>query len=203
MNLNNNHTETILGINLTMRRTVSIKRALDYCVQQHDGLYRKGEMGGCKLPYIFHPFAVAELVWELGAGTPDNMIAALGHDLLEENSNLCFEDLEENLGTDPSKIIFELSFFPSKEFTKADYINSFVNKSIEAVIIKIADRIHNTKSFFIQSGYDYAPKYFHKCDSLFELFNKRKEEVVARYGEKCFENISNLINFNNDMLKGK
>ena len=63
-------------------------------LQCHQGQTRKGSRNEFPLSYIHHPFAVAETVWQWGAGTPVNFMASYGHDICED-CNISIKELKE------------------------------------------------------------------------------------------------------------
>src|ERR1035437_7961806 len=63
-----------------MNHTPQIKRAIQFAARKHHGQFRRETD---PLPYITHPFSVALLVAEDGAGD-DVVTAALLHDTIED-----------------------------------------------------------------------------------------------------------------------
>lgn len=155
-----------------------------------EGQYRKGAMGGVKLPYFYHPIEVSTLIWKWGAGTPLTMKAALGHDLIEDTLVLT-EQIIANLGTEALAVIQELTF-DDKLCTKEEYLATFKTKSIIALIIKLADRICNTRDFLLTDA-KYAKKYWHKADVLFQIYGDRSDEIMNLFDENVIFAIDNSI----------
>lgn len=88
------------------------------------------------------------------------------------------------IGPKALKIVKELTFDPSVG-SKSEYLKSFANKSIEALIGKIADRICNTQDFLLQNP-RYAIIYYLKAESLMDICRDRLNEIVAQYGTPTY-----------------
>jgi len=180
----------------------NIDRTIEFVVKSHAGQYRKSSNNGNKLPYVFHPFAVAQLVWQWGAGSETVMKAALAHDVLED-CPVTFSELSEVIGIESANIVQELTFIPSSglskseiAFEKSEYIKTFDKKSVEAILIKISDRYNNTMDFF-QTDPVYAVKYFEKAMPLFETFEKRRTNLffLGQYSQvvKTLDSLVELL----------
>jgi len=158
----------------------------------HAGQYRKHKIDKNKLPYIFHAFDVSRKLWSWGIGDKGILAAAMLHDTIED-----IRDKEAQaeardkilLATEKQVLIWveELTHF-NNGISKEDYIKSFSTKSIEALVIKIADRLCNVQDFN-RTDSNYAEKYYHKADILFRNFRKRKEEVIARFSKNIYDDI--------------
>lgn len=102
----------------------------------HSNQTRKGKEG-LKIPYIIHPLQVLRKVQNWGITNPseENKIlwkAILFHDILED-SCMSYEYLESIIGQQAAEIVLELTYIPTKKFSKEDYLNSFENKSVESL----------------------------------------------------------------------
>lgn len=117
--------------------------------------------------------------------------AALCHDIREERPDISKQQMANMLGEEAASVCEELSFFydPSNNLTeaqqKADYIKTFMNKSIRAIVCKCADRCCNTLNF-IQDAPDYAGKYWRKGEPLFDAMITRGEEIGYLLGPDVF-----------------
>lgn len=69
---------------------------------------------------------------------------------------------------------------------------SFATKSIDAVIIKIADRLCNVMDFQLTNP-DYALKYMNKAKVLFETFEDRRVEIEKKYSRGTYLRIDVAI----------
>jgi len=163
-----------------------LKDAIDLAVKWHRNEDRKGRIRGMSLPYIIHPFQVMRLVWSWRAGTDITMSASMCHDILED-TNITYYELDGIIGEEAAKIVQELTYEGDKD-AKKEYMKTFHSSSIEALVIKVADRINNVQDFMITSP-DYAQKYFDEADELFDALMTRLDEIKAEYGKQTVTKI--------------
>lgn len=167
-----------------------LQKVLEYIVVfAHLGQTRKGS----GLPYVFHPIEVTKHLSEWGIKDQVTLKAALTHDVPEERQDIPYENLCQELtdliGEEAFSIVKELTFIPDKNSSvpaskqKEIYMESFGKKSVQALVIKLADRYCNTLDFFKEGcTKDYSRKYWDKGKALFESFRNREQEVVDFYG---------------------
>ncbi len=153
--------------------------AVVFATLTHEDQFRKNEVNGIKIPYIFHCHDVVKTL--IGAGVKDEEVLAAAelHDTIEESIEVNYEVLKNKFGQRVADIVQELTYIPKEGGeTKEEYLLSFENKSIESCIIKAADRFCNTMDFYhCEKTEKYASKYFHKADELFKIIFKRFEEI--------------------------
>ena len=114
-----------------MLYTEQIKKALKICYEAHKDQYDKGG-----LPYVFHPFHLAEQMQE-----ENEIIVALLHDVLED-SNYTLIDLEEAGFSE--NIINALKLLThQKPVPYMEYIKNIKSNPL-ATKIKLADLKHNS-----------------------------------------------------------
>jgi len=143
------------------------------------------------LPYIVHPIDVLTLIGrDWGISNEIIWNAAICHDMLED-TECTYDCLEINIG-DAAPIVQELTFNP-KDCSKEEYMGSFATKSLEAFIIKIADRVCNTRDFFV-SNPRYAKKYFGKAHNLLQVFEDRYTEIAEQFGVEVLTKMQQTIN---------
>jgi hypothetical protein len=152
--------------------------------------FRKGKGEGLKIPYIIHPLQVVYRVQRWGIVEPneanfDFWKAVLFHDILED-TDMPYDELVRLIGENAAVIVQHLTFSGG---SKADYIQSFANKPIEAVVAKIADRCCNVDDFGWQAP-DYANKYLYMALDLFRLMDSRKQEIMDRFGDAVWWTIT-------------
>ncbi len=125
-----------------------IKRAYDVAYKAHNGQRRKsGE------PYIIHPVAVAKILIELGMDTTC-LISALLHDVVED-TNIELDEIKKQFGDDVAQLVdgvTKLGMVPlsTKEEQQAENVRKMLlamAKDVRVIIIKLADRLHNTRTF--------------------------------------------------------
>lgn len=183
----------------------NIKKALQLCHDAYTGVFRKGS----GLPYIVHPVEVLVTVCRWGVNNVDVWTAALCHDSVEERPDLITAQLlEQEIGKKAADYVMELTFIPSdpasKEKSKLEkeaYMASFGTKSVESVLIKIADRYHNSLDFHNSDDWKYAPIYYRKALPVLDLLVHRKKEFIDRFGIDTIERInSDLANLEDKLF---
>ncbi len=107
------------------------KKAMNLCFDAH-----KEQMDKSGVPYIFHPFHLAEQMED-----ENTICAALLHDVVED-TEYTFDDIEA-LGF-PSEVIEALRLLThDEEVPYMDYVRSVKSNSI-AKAVKLADLNHNS-----------------------------------------------------------
>lgn len=84
-------------------------------------------------------------------------------------------------------IVRELTFDPSKQ-SKPEYMASFDKKSVNALVIKLADRFLNILDFAF-ADIIYARKYMQKANALFVVFRSRMTEIENAFGKTTVDSI--------------
>ena len=130
----------------TTEEVARMRRAYDLAFEAHSQQRRKsGE------PYIIHPIAVATIVAkELELG--DNpIISAFLHDVVED-TDYTVEDIRERFGDDVAFLVDTVtkrkkdSYQHSKQVDNYRQILESVHYDIRALLIKLADRLHNMRT---------------------------------------------------------
>ncbi len=127
-------------------------RAIRFASEKHRLQSRKDAE---KTPYINHPIAVAELLWEVGGIRDiDIIIAALLHDTIEDTSTTA-EEISQNFGEKVCGWVKEVSDDKtlSKQERKRLQILNAPHKSKEAKQIKLADKICNIRDVGLNKPY--------------------------------------------------
>jgi len=116
--------------------------AISFAFIKHGNLKRKAK----NVPYVIHPIRVTSILRATGFNEfehEDLMIAALFHDLVEDTDTNLIE-IESQFGKSVALIVAELTKPDgAKGRKKEKWLESFIEKSKEAKIIKMADRIDN------------------------------------------------------------
>ena len=169
-----------------------IQQAAEFMLKAHEGENRKGGA-----PYFVHPCAVLAQVVDWGVLDTTIGAACLLHDVRENNLSISHENLVDTFGDKIANLVDELTFMPTvhldpqvKAKLKAEYMASFGSKSIESLLVKLADRCCNVCDFFATDP-NYAPKYFSKASSLYEAMVQRQPEFLERFGEAVFPRLRN------------
>ena len=154
--------ETFQEHYLSMKRTIAarklnvdmalIDRAVDYAREKHKDQKRKDGS-----PYIIHPLAVAEIVAEIGLDT-DAILGALLHDCIEDTDST-YDDIARNFGPTVASLVegvtkltrVEYSTLEEQQMENLRKMFMAMSKDIRVILIKIADRLHNTRTMQFQS----------------------------------------------------
>ena len=123
-----------------------IRKAFQFAFEAHSPQKRKsGE------PYIIHPIAVARIVGvELELDT-DAIIAAFLHDVVED-TDYTIEDVRNMFGSGVSFLVNVVTKEKKEEYVHSKQIDNYqqmlssVQYDIRALLIKLADRLHNMRT---------------------------------------------------------
>jgi len=124
-----------------------IVSAYEFARDAHEGQCRySGE------PYIMHPVAVADILFDLGMDY-ESVIAALLHDTVEDTET-GLDKIAERFGQDVANLVdgvTKLGKVPleTKEERQAENVRKMfmaMSQDIRVIIIKLADRLHNMRT---------------------------------------------------------
>ncbi|MET4637080.1 bifunctional (p)ppGpp synthetase/guanosine-3',5'-bis(diphosphate) 3'-pyrophosphohydrolase [Mycetocola sp. 2940] len=123
-----------------------IERAYTVAEQAHRGQKRQsGE------PYITHPVAVAQILADLGIG-PKTLAAALLHDTVED-TGYPLDELRAEFGDEVAMLVdgvTKLDKVKYGESAQAETVRKMIvamSKDIRVLVIKLADRLHNARTW--------------------------------------------------------
>jgi len=123
-----------------------IERAFRAADRAHEGqLRRSGE------PYITHPIAVAQILADLGIG-PVTIAAALLHDTVED-TEYTLERVREDFGDEIAMLVDGVTKLDKLKYgdsAQAETVRKMVvamSKDIRVLVIKLADRLHNARTW--------------------------------------------------------
>ena len=130
----------------------TINRAVEYARAKHEGQKRKDGS-----PYIIHPLAVAEIVAEIGLDT-DAILGAILHDCIEDTDST-HDDIARQFGTTVASLVegvtkltrVEYSTLEEQQMENLRKMFMAMSKDIRVVLIKICDRLHNTRTMEYQT----------------------------------------------------
>lgn len=123
-----------------------LERAFAAAAAAHAGQMRKsGE------EYITHPVAVAAILAELGMDQP-TLIAALLHDTVED-TKITLPQIEKQFGSEVSELVDgvtkldKLHYGPTAQAETLRKMVVAMSKDIRVLVIKLADRLHNARTW--------------------------------------------------------
>ncbi|MGA7204789.1 MAG: bifunctional (p)ppGpp synthetase/guanosine-3',5'-bis(diphosphate) 3'-pyrophosphohydrolase [Specibacter sp.] len=123
-----------------------IERAFAVAEKYHEGQKRKSGD-----PYITHPVAVATILAELGM-SGSTLAAALLHDTVEDTPYK-LEELRHDFGDEIAKLVDGVTKLDKVEFgdsAQAETVRKMViamAQDIRVLVIKLADRLHNARTW--------------------------------------------------------
>ena len=129
-----------------------VKRAFDVANKAHEGQVRKsGE------EYITHPVAVTEILAELGLNTT-TIVASLLHDTVEDTP-YSLTQLRSDFGDEVANLVDgvtkldKLTYGPTAEAETVRKMVIAMSRDIRVLVIKLADRLHNARTWqFVESN---------------------------------------------------
>jgi GTP pyrophosphokinase len=123
-----------------------IERAYAAAARAHEGQKRRsGEA------YITHPVAVAQILADLGIG-PKTVAAALLHDTVEDTA-YTLDELRADFGDEIAMLVDGVTKLDKVKYgdsTQAETVRKMIvamSKDIRVLIIKLADRLHNARTW--------------------------------------------------------
>ncbi|MDF0515201.1 bifunctional (p)ppGpp synthetase/guanosine-3',5'-bis(diphosphate) 3'-pyrophosphohydrolase [Agromyces sp. H3Y2-19a] len=142
-----------------------IERAYTVADRAHEGQKRKsGE------PYITHPIAVAQILADLGIGSK-TVAAALLHDTVEDTA-YTLDEVRADFGDEIAMLVDGVTKLDKVKYgdsTQAETVRKMIvamSKDIRVLIIKLADRLHNARTW----GFVPAEKAARKATETLEIY---------------------------------
>lgn len=123
-----------------------LQRAFSVADERHQGQKRKSGD-----PYITHPVAVTTILAELGMTGPV-LVAALLHDTVED-TDYTLEDLTEEFGEEVAALVDGVTKLDKVQYgenAQAETVRKMIvamAKDIRVLLIKLADRLHNARTW--------------------------------------------------------
>ena len=123
-----------------------LERAYNVAAEAHEGQLRKsGE------PYITHPLAVSEILAEIGLDL-ETIIASLLHDTVED-TKYSLDSLKRDFGKEVANLVDgvtkldKLNYGPTAEAETLRKMVIAMSRDIRVLVIKLADRLHNARTW--------------------------------------------------------
>ena len=178
-----------------------IERAFLRAEEAHEGQLRKSGA-----PYITHPVAVAEILADLGLD-PNTIAAALLHDTVEDtpySAELLRKEFGEEIANlvDGVTKLDRLTYGPTAEAETVRKMVVAMAKDIRVLVIKLADRLHNARTWQYVSPESAARKARETLDIYAPLAHRlgmnavkwELEDLSFKFLEpKKFEEIERLV----------
>lgn len=157
-----------------------VHKAILFAACAHEGQKRKGS----DIPYIVHPFEVAQILTSAGVGETV-ICAGLLHDTVEDTS-VTLEDIQKEFGSDIAKMVGIVTeekglSWEERKQQAIDAVNDGISKDVKMLIC--ADKLSNLRSI----------KEDLKCmgDDVWSKFKRGKEKQKWYYG-RMMEQLSSL-----------
>ncbi len=180
---------------------INVERAFAVATKAHEGQLRKSGDA-----YITHPVAVAVILAELGLD-PETIIAALLHDTVEDTPYSLIQ-LRADFGDEIASLVDgvtkldKLSYGPTAQAETVRKMVVAMSRDIRVLVIKLADRLHNARTWKYVSAESAELKARETLDIYAPLahrlgMNAMKWELedlsFAVLEPKKFEEISRLV----------
>jgi len=153
------------------------------------------------LPYVVHPIETMKRVADYGIVDEDIIVAAVLHDVIEDCEERYAKEILVQFGWRVEMIVKECTRDKKlkTEKEKYSYLQSFSQKSIESVIVKIADRFSNTMDFYrFEEKMEYASRYALLAFPIYRTFIERHlsadENVLPR--KAAIKILGDLVDLN-------
>lgn len=123
-----------------------VQRAYAVAEKAHEG--QKRHSGD---PYITHPLAVAQILADLGIG-PVTIAAALLHDTVEDTP-YSLDDVRSDFGEEVAMLVDGVTKLDKVKYgdhAQAETVRKMIvamSKDIRVLVIKLADRLHNARTW--------------------------------------------------------
>jgi (p)ppGpp synthase/HD superfamily hydrolase len=131
------------------------------------------------IPYAMHPVCVAREVYRLVPGNHAAVAAALLHDTVED-TDVTEDDIDQAVGREIADLVLELTNDVSeiKRKGKAQYLaDKMVSMSDDALTIKLADRLDNTKDLHL-APIRFARRYASQTKNIIGQVRSRRRSTT-------------------------
>ena len=142
----------------------------------HAGQFRKGEE---RLPYIVHPQAVAETLMRWGEKENSSaVLTAWGHDLLEDTK----VKESEIISAANAEVLENIKLLTRPEgMKKSSYMQMVAESNArDPLLVKLADRICNSRDFIKLEGPLHAYRYLHEGDVIMQALELFTDETIVQ-----------------------
>ena len=146
--------------------------------KKHEGQFRLANKGESPVPYFEHPRSVVKNL--LDWGEPEDSVAigiAWGHDLQEDTD----VSAGEILAASDETVLAGIRLLTHEKGTdKRLYLRNVARSgNREELLVKISDRIQNSRDFLKLEGPLRAFRYLHDADCIFDAVQKLSQDAVT------------------------
>ncbi len=140
------HVFEVMARRVSAEELAQIKAAFELAREAHAPQKRKGGE-----PYILHPIAVATIVAEKMMLGANPVCAAFLHDVVEDTP-YTIEDIRQRFGNDVAFLVKVVTKKPTHDYEYSKQLDNYrqilnsVQYDIRAVLVKLADRLHNMRT---------------------------------------------------------
>ncbi len=167
------------------RLTEKFSEAVDYARVAHASQFRKGT----RIPYLYHPLAVASLVLEFG-GNEEEAIAGLLHDVIEDCGEHHIGPISLQFGERVGQIVLactdgsregkskqdpQTSAFERWRQRKLAYLDHVADAENDALLVSACDKLHNARAIVADLEDPSVGQ------AVFERFTGGREGTLAYY----------------------
>ena len=147
--------------------------ALAFAEERHKGQFRNDGV----TPYDNHPKDVEARLRSFGVYSRPVRSGGLLHDTVED-TNTTLKEITAVFGQEVADLVAAVSYKGDRAGKQA-HIDSFGAAPFPVQVLKAADRLCNVKDFLDDGSPDYALKYLHKADRLFDSLAANTDRDVA------------------------
>lgn len=140
------HVFEVMRPRVSDRDMERLRRAFEFAREAHKDQKRKtGE------PYILHPIAVANIAAEELMLTPNPVIAAFLHDVVEDTDHT-IDEIRDMFGEDVAFLVRVVTKQKKSKYVDSLQVDNYrqmlnsVQYDIRALLVKLADRLHNMRT---------------------------------------------------------
>jgi (p)ppGpp synthase/HD superfamily hydrolase len=168
-----------------------LNKAIEFAITAHSGQYRKG----IKIPYITHCFEVMKRT-SYYTEDEDILCIAMLHDTLED-CDVSYKSLKKEFGKRVADGVQECTRNEgdnANKLEKYQFLESFSEKSMDSVLVKIADRYCNVLDYRTAPSKEndsYYSKYAVQAFPLMKTYTLRQDEI-KHYGDCVQSDIMQL-----------
>ena len=160
--------------------------------KHHAGQFRQARKGESPVPYFKHPESVAKNL--LDWGEPEGSVGvgiAWGHDLLEDTA---VTEAEIRDASNAAVLAGIRLLTHEKGTDKRLYLRKVARSgNRDALLVKLSDRIQNSRDFVKLEGPLRAFRYLHDADCIFEAAKRLPPDPVLEHAVAAWEDLDKQL----------